>query len=375
MKIPKFYRNFAFLFLAGGVLSFFAFFYFILGKATIYIQASFTEVPISSVVDIKEPLFEVVAPDDENVAGKIFELTLDDSKRYEATGKKDIVSDVVGRVTIINNYSKDQTLIATTRLLSPDGVLLRMKEGVLIKPGERIDVSVYPDLPQTFSRLGPTRFTIPGLWGPLQEYIYAQSSTELRSGGYQVTVVSEEDLAKAEQDLTRQMEQKATSEFQKQLSGDASLYSRLIQKEVIRKESDALAGDEKDFFQIAISMRVVMIAFDERELVQLVKKKIREQLPSGKVIHNFDGDALNYVVEKYDIENNVAHMKVSGAAQAIIEVDNKILEKSLLTGMSAAEVSQWLLQYPEIKDVRLEFSPAWLKRTPRFAHRIDIVME
>src|SRR3989344_344396 len=64
---------------------------------------------------------------------------------FKSSGSAQSQSDIVGEVTIINTSSKDQVLVATTRLAAknePDKVLVRLKNQVTAPAGKSVTVAV-----------------------------------------------------------------------------------------------------------------------------------------------------------------------------------------------------------------------------------------
>ena len=68
-----------------------------------------------------------------------------------------------GTVTIINESGSVQPLVATTRLLSKDGVLFRIDTPVNVPAKGQVNVIAHADKPGLSGEIGPTQFTIPGL--------------------------------------------------------------------------------------------------------------------------------------------------------------------------------------------------------------------
>ena len=85
-----------------------------------------------------------------------------------------------GMVSIINNFSKNQPLVARTRLLSKEGVLFRIAKGVTVPAKGSVQVAVYADKEGPTGDISPSTFTIPGLWTGLQDKIYAKSETAMQ---------------------------------------------------------------------------------------------------------------------------------------------------------------------------------------------------
>jgi len=374
-NLPKFYKSFSLIFFCVSVLSMISFLIFMTGHATVTITPEFQEVNTSLIVDIVENVPDIETKENLAVSGKVFEFIVEESKRFDATGQKDVESDVVGQVDIVNNYSKSQKLIETTRLLSESGVLLRMKGDIDIQPGERISVSVYPDDPKSFENLEPTKFTIPGLWEGLQPHIFAESTNTLTPGGYKVRFITQEDIQSAKAEVESLLDKKALSEFEAQLSDSQSLYSKLVQREQIFEEVTGKKEEQKDTFEVSLKMRAIVIAFDEVKLVNLVKKQITQGLGHGSSLKNVEASNLEYVVEKYDTEKKTAKVKVTAKGQSVIRLENDLLDAQQMRGMSSDKLRAALIENPEIRNVDIQLSPKWMKHLPRFSERIDVVIK
>src|SRR3989338_4000025 len=112
-----------------------------------------------------------------DVKGQVISGSLGKTQSFTPTGTSSkTVEDIsTGTVKIYNNLSFAQSLVATTRLLSQEGVLFRLKSAVTIPAGGSVDAPVYADLPGVSGDIKPTRFTIPGLSEVRQASVYAES--------------------------------------------------------------------------------------------------------------------------------------------------------------------------------------------------------
>ena len=63
----------------------------------------------------------------ENVEGTVKEIEVSAEQNFPASGEESVGDEVSGKVTLINNSAKSQALVATTRLLSADNKLFRIK--------------------------------------------------------------------------------------------------------------------------------------------------------------------------------------------------------------------------------------------------------
>lgn len=103
-----------------------------------------------------------------------------------------------GAIEIVNTTKAARTLVATTRFLSPEGVLFRLDRTTSIPAGGRVSAAVTADQPGAQGDLAPASFTIPGLSEPVQKQIYGESKAPMHGGvTYAGTPYTEADRAQA----------------------------------------------------------------------------------------------------------------------------------------------------------------------------------
>src|SRR3989339_228235 len=171
------YRKIALSFVVLTVVLLAVIFYFSFTRVTITLIPNQERVSNNLIFDIydSENADSVSAM---GVPGIVRQITIEDKKEYQASGSNVIGKEVVGKIDIINDYNKNQPLVATTRLISSDGKLFRLKETVNVPVGGLKDVEIYADEAKPEMATGPTTFTIPGLWAGLQDKIYAKNNKD-----------------------------------------------------------------------------------------------------------------------------------------------------------------------------------------------------
>lgn len=87
-----------------------------------------------------------------------------------------------GRIEVVNDSGSAQTLVASTRFLSEEGVLFRLAERVVVPPRGRVSATLAADAVGRAGDVGPGRFTIPGLPAASQRLIYGVSAEPMRGG-------------------------------------------------------------------------------------------------------------------------------------------------------------------------------------------------
>src|SRR3989344_3591534 len=373
--LPRFYRRFAWLYFFLAVILLFFIFYLIWANVTIIITPAQGKVSHEFVVDVKESSSITALKPDDFVNGKIRQFEVEGTQIFPATGSKAMTSDVVGEVTIINNYSKEQTLVATTRLAAlekPDTVLVRLKKTVVVPAGGQIKVQVYPEKVDEFTTLPPMRFIIPGLWGPLQDKIYAENENALGEGNQTISFVTAKDLEQAQKSLKEKLFQQAISEFNQQLQPPDTLWPKLVSADISEINFDVQEGEEVAEFSATMKLKAVVVVFDESQVFSLAREKIKNSLTSDQQLVNLNPKSLSYLVDHYDLDNKVANVKVYVEGSSVLGESSKLLDKSNLLGKTVDEIKSYFSQYPEVQSVEVIFSPPWLQKMPRIKDKITI---
>ena len=377
----NFYRKIAvgFIILAGVLVIFAA--YFVLSRAEITVTLAKEPVSVDFIADLAEPAANlngpsVVIPDAVTLSGRLRETTVSGSKEYPTTGKKMSEGDVGGEVTIINNYSKNQPLVATTRLLSPGGILYRLKNRVDVPAGGKIEVEVYADTPsEAAAKLGPSRFTIPGLWAGLQDQIYGESSLPMHGGNQEIKFVAQTDLDAAYNDLTQTLSSQVLESLKAEMESSGEILGKVIIKEINEKKSNLAAEEVGDKFTVSLKLKVVGVAFYRRDLESLAFNQLQAKITSDRELTDVDYNGLTFLVEKYDLKNSEANLMVHLDGEATMHTDSPIFEKEKFIGLSKEKIIQYLSIYPEIERITIKFSPFWVKKVPQMKSNVEIIIK
>jgi hypothetical protein len=377
----NFYRKIVFGFITlTGILVFLAA-YFVLSKAEITISLAKEPVSVDFIADIEEEgktagSPEAAVPGSVSISGKLVETTVSGNKEYQATGTKTADSDVGGKITIINNYSKDQPLVATTRFLSSEGILYRLKKTVTVPAGGKIEAEVYADKPtEEAMKLGPTRFTIPGLWSGLQDKIYGQSFNSMSGGKREIKFVTQTDLDNAYDDSIQALSTQVIENLKTEMKAAGEVFGKVIIKEINEKRSSLGVGEEGDKFTIYLKLKVVGIAFYRRDIESLAASQIQAKVPTGKELVNVDYNALTFLIEKYDLAANEANIMVHLEGEMSLRTDNSMFDVDKFIGLDREQIIQYLSTYPEIERITIKFSPFWVKKVPQLKNNVQVMIK
>lgn len=367
------YRKISASFVALTLLLLGVVFYFSFVKVKITIEPKTEAVRGNMLVDIYD---EMVAPTKDNsLVGAVKLIDLEQEKTFNATGEKNLGEDVAGKVKIINNYNKNQPLVASTRLLTPDGKLFRIKDTVNVPANGSIEAEIYADKPGAEMATGPTRFTIPGLWAGLQDKIFAESSEAIEYKQKIQKYVLEADIENGVKELKEGLLTLASSQagptFENQY--DQVLYE--IDDNSVVAEVGAKAEEEVDQFTIKIKAKVVAVAFGDEAVEKIAKQKLISDLAEGRELAEFNEDKIAYGLNSFDVENGAAAINVDFEGTAIPKGEVGVVDKQKLVGLSAEQLNGYLAGLPTIASFQVEFQPSFIKRTPNLIDRIEIVIQ
>jgi hypothetical protein len=314
------------------------------------------------------------APTDprEPVSGTIQIISASATKTYAATGETYLGEDIVGQVNIINNYNKDQALVAKTRLLSPDNKLFRIKNAVNVPAGGQVAVAIYTDKPTSDLAIAPTTFTIPGLWAGLQDKIFAKSDTAFVYQQKVKKYVTASDLDQATQDINNAVLNNAKAQISSTLATSTNwLYTSVNPATVAMS---AKIGSQVDQFNAQATGQIIAISFDQTAAAKLAAAKLNLLIPDDKELTNFDPANISYTLDNYDPITKSATIKAVFSGTMILKSDSQVINPEQLVNLTADQVGTYLNSQPEIQSYTLKFFPSFLKRAPSLVDRIKIVV-
>jgi len=305
----------------------------------------------------------------EKVNGEIKEVLVSVEGKFSASGEEQQSKEIEGTVKIINNYSKNQPLVATTRLISPEGKLFRIKEAVDVPAGGQVQVAIYADKPSAEMELGPTTFTIPGLWLGLQDKIYATNDEGFKFRSSVKKYVNSSDIQLATKELNDSLLKKAKEE-QGASSGLSNVLYQII--EPIKVEIAAKAGEFKNEFSGRAEARVIIVSFSKEEAAKFALAKLNLLVPDDKELIEFKSEDIAYTLENYNAEKGDATIKASFSGVMALKSESSIIDRSQLVNLKEAQINTYLKDFPEIKKYELKFSPSFIKKAPSLVDRIKI---
>ncbi len=307
-----------------------------------------------------------------DVVGLIATTTVELERSYQPTGSRNEPGIAAGRVKMHNESAIAQPLVATTRLLTADGVLFRIKSSVTVPAnGTAENVEVYADAEGEKGNIGPSRFTVPGLNEEKQKVIYATSDQSM-SGGIKTTgILSEADIERAKKEFQAALVQ----EGQKTLQEQHAEYEAVFSSSDVVIEVQGEVGKETSGFTLKGSGTVVGIFYKKDDIRTWADTQLEKRVISDAEIVRAGGGEPSVSFLEYQPNKNTATLKIFADGVVVLSPESKQIEKSIFFGKTKDEVRRYLLSLDHVQTVDIEFHPAWIQTVPHIHDHVTVVVK
>lgn len=352
------------------------------GVSAFFKKAVITITPHSKVVSLDASFKAEKDSTGSTLGFQVVSVTKEVQKDLEASGDENVSIKSKGTITIFNNTSQSQRLIATTRFETPEGLIYRIPNAITVPartvkdgktvPGS-IDSIVEADQPGDKYNVGLKDFKIPGFKGdPKYDQIYGRSKSEM-TGGFQGIrkVVSDELLSSANVQLENDLKNSLSSEIKSQIPNNFVLYDSGVSYEFSPMSQGETTGSNA-----LIKKRGTAYAFifDKAALTrEIVNNLIPESAEDNIRISNLNNLDFSFTGSILDAEKvGVLNFKLSGQPEFVwVFDDNSLL--SDMSGLSKSDVKQVISRYPAIKEAYIETYPFWNRSVPQNVDKIEII--
>ncbi len=367
----RMYQHIAVAFVAITFLLLLCVLYLSVSRATIRIVAE------PAVVDVDAEVEVVAAPiADEQIKGVVVESNFVKSQQFilPSDGAKAVEGKAGGFVTLVNETNSPQPLVATTRLISQEGVLFRLENPATVPAKGQVEVLVKADQPGKGGEIPGSRFTIPGLNATLQQQIYGTSKATMTGGVQYVRVLSQADIDGAVTSLAAQIrteaEQSLAANVDRTVLDGASL-----NQETITQVVDAAVGQEVGAFNVTLTQTVSAVYFSQADVRNFTERLLAQEVPEGFRVASVNRDTMSSTVDSVDVDAARATISVHLDGRAILSEEAQALNKDRFAGRAPHEVMTLLRASEAVQDVNVTFTPFWLKRVPTLQDHIRIIIE
>lgn len=319
------------------------------------------------------------------LSGDHLEQTAEATSEVTATGTKDLGTKAQGSATLENRLGQGVKLSSGTTLVG-SGQTFKTKSDVTIPAATAsVDASgavvVTPGRSETAIEAAAageggnvaaaTAFTVQDAGSTVQDKVSASAKGALTGGtSKQVTVVSDDDLAKAKTAAEEQAAKQAGDQASSSI-GDKRLLENASRVTIVKQEANAAVGDERSSVSQTVGVKYEAIVFDDVSFRAALTKQVESALGPDRMVVVGSDDASTSAVESADwsagtfIVTNHVNTRVSP------RLDEGTLT-SLLKGRSVQEAQRVLKSQSTIARASITIRPSWLPRLPSRAGAIRL---
>ncbi len=287
-----------------------------------------------------------------------------------------------GTVVIYNDYSSDaQSLVATTRLESPEGKVFRLVKSITV-PGKTsspgaIEVEVVADQAGESSNIEPTTFTIPGFKGSDKFDKFSGKSLKAMtgggSGGSEIKSIARADLDKAEAEAKKQAEELFTKDLESSLVPGEVYLKESLQITPLDTGNRPKEGIAANTFEYTRTYKMKAFLLQENLLKKKIEAAASKESQGVHVVVSNIGIDYGEVAPNYD--DNTVSIKLHATISKVADLEKESLKEKLL-GRDADSIQAFLGENPGVQKIELEFDPKWFgSGIPKQASRVEVIIE
>lgn len=364
------YRRIAGTFFLFSVLIALAVFYFSFSWATIILTPKSEGFSMTQTFSLTDK--DVHGPDE--IKASMQTEILDADGQFDATGAKEVVGNLTATITLINTTASPQPLRATTRLLSPNGVLFRMSEFSSVPARGRVTVPIYADKEGDIGTVGEGRFTIPGLWEGLQTQIYGEGFVQTKPALHTVKVVQQSDIEQAQKTLLARLDTKFREKQTRLQAGNTGVF-QAVDSKLLSVTTSAKAGEEADHITVTIKARFAIVSFDRDAVYARFVERMKDKLAASQELVPPEPGQLEYSIAINGTELSQLQLKVASHAKKTTSQDPRLFDAQALTNKSKAEIIAYFATFDDIKSVEVNMYPFWVISAPALSDHINILLD
>ncbi len=313
-------------------------------------------------------------PSDDEVLGSVYQLSKSTSQTFNSSSIVTIDMNAEGEVEISSDLYRDQTLIASTRLMTEDGLLFRIKDTVVVPGFGRVRAQVFSDEAGEVGELSEgTEFTIPGLNESTRAFFTVRSVGQMSGGKKEVRMVTPTDITKAEDLLLSRLEDEIAEALrEKAREDDAPMSGELFIYETTRSTSDVAAGEEAVAFTLTVAVNGQAVFYDEAGFEQRVRQMLADKLPFDRMLTQLNLDDSDMTAEKVDLIGKRANVRVAARGQSVLSTEASGLDSEKLVGITTNAAVQYLESLDGVSSASVKIKPFWARRLPNTADHINV---
>lgn len=351
----------------------------LLKGAEVRVQPRTREVNINSTFEAHKE------PQADQLPYEVLTLEAEGEREVKATGQEQATEQATGEITIYNKTSDSQRLIKNTRFESPNGLVFKTNESVVVPaasddgtPGS-ITTSVFATEAGEEYNLDPTEFTVPGFkeggYDDLYKNIYAKNAVAFTGGFDGMRFILDDSELKAAQDdvhkelqaaLKERLPQEKPAGFVYFENGVTFTYQSLPATE---NGEDSATIHEKALLKVPMFKKSDFAAY-------IAKASVPGYEGAPVRIDDFSTLDFTYASSTKNVTDIASldsiDFKLNGKLNLIWDYDTEQLKKDL-AGKNRTAIVNILASYPAIENTKIITRPFWKRSLPNNTNDIKIV--
>jgi len=342
-------------------------------EITVFISPKKLKEDIEIVID---PRLNQASFAEKILPAEILEAVVSGEKTKDTTGTKTVGEKASGKVTLYR-VGSEVKLASGTRLIGPNNLQFTLDSEVAVASGSAgtpgiAEVSVKAsDIGAQHNLAGGTSFRI-------QDYsssdMEAKNASSFSGGASRdISAVSSEDREKLQEELSKELKDKAKSNLLANLSDDDVFIEETLSATVSSSTFSAKVGDEASNLKLALSLGVEALAVKRQLLFQIAKEALKEKIPENFVLKDEE------VEVDFEFEERVGNsykLNAFVAANLLPEVDKDRIKK-VISGKHPALIRDFLVsEIPGFVKAEIGFNkpkfPGKLGTLPKISKNISI---
>ncbi len=385
LNIPDFdsFRNKVFIGGALGVVlvAFLVWAFVFAPHATVTIAAKTTDVIIDRTLTLL-PTAASSDPTNLNLKPNVQQLKKEVATEFEATGTKDVGKAAAGSVTVRNcDYAAGELSLPTgTRFTGANGKVYLSTKAVdvpgRIPPGSTCTLggpqSGKVDVPVQAQAIGD-EYNVCGQGYTLNVAgkIDATDAEGMTGGTHEnVTIVTQEDVDKAKQQLAQANSDDAKTELKKQFTKDDLVIEESFAADTAAPTPDPAVGSQATQAKLTVETTYTLVAITRSDVRAILKAAIDDTLKDkpNQQMYTLGENSIKF--QEYAKTDKGFAVKLDTAGSIGPKIDTDALAKQLV-GKRYGEIQAITDEIPGVDHVDITLSPFWVNTAPS-ADKIDI---
>ncbi|MFC1632964.1 hypothetical protein ACFL1U_02375 [Patescibacteria group bacterium] len=307
-------------------------------------------------------------------------ITQESSKeeKVTATGKKETGAKAKGSVTIVNEASSEDVVIAAGTVLTTSGGLKFITDSAVTVPGATISggeieggtaaVGLTAQALGAEYNIEPTTLAIAGQASD----IYAQNSSAFTGGSKEeVTVISQEDIDKAAENWKNDLITTGKDILSGDLSEGQIIPDGAVTAKVVTKNANPAVGAEANDFVLKVEMVVYGYAVWTQDLKNMATAELENKMSDDKRFIPGQEPTISYEITSIDVNKSAIDFTYHYEQVVMLTFDeNEVKEQ--LRGKDENEARFLLVNLEQVQDATVKLWPFWVKSVPGNSDKIKI---